>query len=148
MSLPPPADRIILVGVRDAEERDDSIADKFLDDAVIACDNLSDLSEDLVHDTFDFFGVELLRHGGVARKVGEEDGDVLALGRGRGRRLRRRGGWLGKELAAFAAEFLTQGYSGFAVRAFQFHPRPALLAELHVLTIIGLAFWALHFRPP
>ena len=70
---------VILVGLRDAEEGDDGIADILFDEALISVNDLGDFAEDAGRDLLDLFGVELLGHGRVAREVGEEDGDVLAL---------------------------------------------------------------------
>ena len=69
MDLPCRPDRpdvVILVGLGDAEEGNDRIADVLLDKAVITGDDLCDLAEDPARDLLDLFGVELFRHGRVA----------------------------------------------------------------------------------
>ncbi len=55
------------------------ITDKLLDEAFVLGNYLRDLPEDLSHDLLYFFGIELLRHSGIAGHVGEKDGDVLAF---------------------------------------------------------------------
>ena len=59
-------DVVILVGLGDAEEGNDGIADILLDKTVIKGDDPGDLAEDPARDLLDLLGVEPLRQGRVA----------------------------------------------------------------------------------
>ncbi len=117
---------IVLMRFGDTEEGNDSIADILFDEAVISVNDLGNFSEDPARDLPDLLGVELLCHGGVAREIGKEDGDVLALRRGDrfSLFLYRRGGL--KDLAALAAEFLSKRNPCVAAGADEFHLCSAL----------------------
>ena len=58
-------DRIILVNSGDTEEGNHCIADEFFDCSFMMGNDLGDLAEDPVHNTFDFLGVEFFGEGGV-----------------------------------------------------------------------------------
>jgi hypothetical protein len=57
--------RIIFMGLWDTEQGHDSVADKFLDEPFVFGDYLRNLPEDPTHNLFDFFRVQLFRHGGI-----------------------------------------------------------------------------------
>ncbi len=126
---------VVLVGLGDTEEGDDSIPDILFDEALISVNDLGDFAEDAGRDLLDLFGVELLGHRRVAREVGEEDGDVLALslqgasrsgdcvGRERGGV---RGGLRGVEgRRALLRQGLTASLAEFAVRRVRLSARGA-----------------------
>ena len=144
LRCPERAEVVILVGIGDAEEGDDSIADILLDEAVITVNDLGHLAEDTARDLFDFFRVELLGHGGVAREVGEEDGDVFALRGGRGCSQ----GSIVERVAACVTELRCGRELIAALGTSNFKPLTALETELRIRTIVNAALRAFHLRPP
>ena len=103
------------------------------------------------HDLLYFFGIELLRHGGVARDVGEEDGGLFALGGGGGakdqsRRFRlRRVSGLSQNLAASVTELAIRWIRLPTDRAGNFHLLAAPITKIGVFKIFTPAFWTYHF---
>ncbi len=71
--------RVVLVGERGAEERDDRVADELLDGAAEALELGLDTAVVRREQASDVFGVELFGTPREADEVGEEDADDLAL---------------------------------------------------------------------
>ena len=112
--------RVVLVGHRRAEHRHDRVAHELLHEAVIARDRLGQRVEERGLEGAHHLGVEPLGQRGEAGQIGEEDGDLAAVGlagwgrwgrvaggrgdggRGRGGRLRLAGG--GQPLPAARAK--------------------------------------------
>lgn len=94
---------LILVGLRDAEECNDDVADELLDGALVVCYNLANSTQAPAHHAFDFFGVELLCEGGAACEVRKKDCNAFALPFSRFTLLA--SDWLFELVAAFTAEF-------------------------------------------
>jgi len=77
----------------DAKERHHLIADIFFDDSPVFRHHPPGLFEDLIHDLFHLFRIELLAHGGESGKIGKKDGGLAALPFGCGELLRLCFGW-------------------------------------------------------
>jgi hypothetical protein len=71
---------IIFVRNGRAENGHDAIANKFVDMAFVASDNLGQVAHAAVHETGDYFRIQLFAHGGEAADVGEQHRDIAALG--------------------------------------------------------------------
>lgn len=69
----------------------DAIANKFVDMTFVARDNVGQIAHAAVHETGDYFGIQLFAHGGEAADVGEQHRDIAALGILRIDRVVRRG---------------------------------------------------------
>src|SRR5439155_25836284 len=84
--------RIVLVSGRRAEDREGGVAYEFFHEAVVARDRLGERLEQGVLERAYHLGIEALGHPGEAGEIGEEDGDLSAVGlpAGGGRCLRRR----------------------------------------------------------
>src|SRR4030095_12772061 len=74
--------RFCFVLDRPAEHRHDRVPDEFLDEAVVARDRLGQRLEQRVLERAHLLGVETLGQGGEAAEVGEEHGDLAAIGLG------------------------------------------------------------------
>ena len=91
-------ERIVLVALRDAEDRHHGIADELLDGRAVAFENVPRRVEEPAQDVAERLGVQAIAERRRAAYVGEQDGDDLAtLAPGLGRR--RLGG--GLELPRF-----------------------------------------------
>ena len=128
---------VVLVRHRCPEDGHDVVADVLVDLAAEALDLLAQAPQAPVDEGLDLLGVHALSHRGVAREVGEHDGDLAALFGGRClgdcRRRRRRGGPGLQRRAAVGAE-AGVGRNGLAAgRAALFQPRAAVHAEARAL---------------
>jgi hypothetical protein len=72
------AQRVVLVGARQAEHRHDRVADVLLDLAAVACDLGGHGLEIALLDLVQRFGIEPLAEHGGAFEVAEDDGHCLA----------------------------------------------------------------------
>ena len=63
-----------------AENSHDAITNKFVDMAFVASDNVGQVAHATIHEAGDYFGIQLFTHGGEAADVGEQHGDIAALG--------------------------------------------------------------------
>ncbi len=139
---------VVLMGPGHPEEGDDRIADVLLDEAVIPEDYGGYFSEDMGCDLFDLFGIESLGHGGVAREVGEKDGDMPALGLPRRHVPRNSGQGDEESLAALIAK-LAAGEIGPATSgADRLQLGAAFAAELGTIYILEAALRAFHRTIP
>ena len=71
--------RIVLVGDRRAEDRQDGIAHELLHEAVVARDRLGERLEQRILERAHLLGIEPLGQRGEAGDVGEEDGHLPAV---------------------------------------------------------------------
>ena len=83
---PDRAERVVLVGRRDPEDRHDGVADELLHDATVAFDRLRHRREVPAHHAAERFRVQPLPERGRSRDVAEDDRDGLAHLGGRSRR--------------------------------------------------------------
>jgi hypothetical protein len=75
--------RMVLMGDRRAEQREDAIAGRLDDVSIVAMDRLNHQLQRRIDDGARFFGVEIAHQLGRALDVGEQRGDGLALTLGR-----------------------------------------------------------------
>ena len=84
------AQRIVLVGDRDAEDRHHGVADVVLDRAAVALDDIAHADEPALHRPAQRLGIHALSERRRSDDVGEDDGDDLAALAGDTRRRHRR----------------------------------------------------------
>src|SRR5262249_14207687 len=70
---------VVLVRHRRAEDRHHVVADVLVDGAAVALHLVAEATQAALYEALDRLGVHLLRHGRVARQVGEYDGHAPAL---------------------------------------------------------------------
>ena len=71
--------RIILMNLWHPEERHHCITNKFLNSPIIFAHRGGNLPKDLIHDLFDFFGIQPLRHGRISGEIGKKNRHLFSF---------------------------------------------------------------------
>ena len=158
-----PANSVVPVGERRAEQRHDPVAHHLVHGSFVMVDGLHHPLEHRVEELACFLGVAVGEQFHRALQIGEEHGDLFALALERGPRVedplgevprrvcfrrRRRPRRYAGGMGAFGAELCHRGKNTSAPRAFACKRCRALHAELRGWRVIVLAARALHGVPP